>query len=240
MEPINLDIIRLDGGTQARAQLDDCVIRDYASCMKEGAQFPPVMVFHDGSDNWLADGFHRVHGAREAGLDSVLADIRQGTRRDAILYSVGANAGHGLRRKNGDLRRAVMVLLADPEWSQWSNCEIARRCACSESYVRSLREQPGELSSHSAKIRTVNRKGRTFQQDGSRIGQHKQATKGAAFQPVLGHSYPPPMVPLSLPRENPQLAADALIELFNVAWLTALAGRISNYIHQLPQGDSHD
>jgi hypothetical protein len=42
-----------------------------------------------------------------------------------VLYTVGANATHGLRRSNADKRRAVSMLLDDPEWAQWSNLAIA-------------------------------------------------------------------------------------------------------------------
>ena len=51
------------------------------------------------------------------GLAKISADVREGSRRDAILYAVGANASHGLKRTNRDKRNAVMVLLKDPEWS---------------------------------------------------------------------------------------------------------------------------
>jgi hypothetical protein len=40
-----------------------------------------------------------------------------------------AAAAHGLKRSNKCKRNAVMTLLNDPEWSQWSDGEIARRCA---------------------------------------------------------------------------------------------------------------
>ena len=65
--------------------------------------------------------------------------MRQGTRRDAILFSVGANASHGLRRTNQDKRRAVETLLRDEEWGAWSNSEIARRCGVHHSTVADLR-----------------------------------------------------------------------------------------------------
>lgn len=39
--------------------------------------------------------------------------------REAILFIVGANASHGLRRTNADKRRTVERLLADEEWRGW-------------------------------------------------------------------------------------------------------------------------
>jgi len=35
-----------------------------------------------------------------------------------LLYAVGSNATHGLRRSNADKRRAAQMLLEDPEWVQ--------------------------------------------------------------------------------------------------------------------------
>ena len=136
---IAVNKLRLDGGTQPRAELNFVVIAEYAEAMQNGAQFPPVVVFYDGAQYWLADGFHRVHAAKSAALEVIPADIRQGTRRDAVLYSVGANAQHGLRRTNADKRRSVETLLRDEEWRKWSNEEIARRCAVDAKTVSKYR-----------------------------------------------------------------------------------------------------
>lgn len=136
---INLADIRIDGGTQARASLDEETVADYAAAIEDGAEFPAIVVFFDGSAHWLADGFHRFHAQRKAGAANVLAEVRKGTRRDAILHSVGANANHGLRRTNDDKRRSVMTLLEDEEWSKWSDREIARKCAVSQPFVSGLR-----------------------------------------------------------------------------------------------------
>ena len=38
-----------------------------------------------------------------------------------------------------DKRRAVMTLLNDPEWSAWSDREIARQCRVSDKTVGHLR-----------------------------------------------------------------------------------------------------
>jgi len=35
---------------------------------KGGLRFPAIVLFTDGQRYWLADGFHRVLAAREAGL----------------------------------------------------------------------------------------------------------------------------------------------------------------------------
>jgi N6-adenosine-specific RNA methylase IME4 len=136
-----LNKIVVDGGTQSRAGLDDATVFEYTEAMLAGDAFEPVVVFYDGKRYWLADGFHRVKAAKEANAKTIEADVRQGTQRDAILYSVGANAKHGKRRTNDDKKRAVEKLLSDPEWSQWSNREIARRCAVDEGTVRRYREE---------------------------------------------------------------------------------------------------
>lgn len=144
---IPISAIRLDGGTQSRALLQDGIINEYAAALEDGASFPPVVLFYDGSDHWLADGFHRVRAYLFAGRDTIPADVRQGTRRDAILYSVGANEAHGLRRTNDDKRRAVLTLLNDAEWAMWSDREIARRCNVSDKTVASLRPVTADFRS---------------------------------------------------------------------------------------------
>jgi hypothetical protein len=46
---------------------------------------------------------------------------------------------HDLRRTNEDKRRAVLTLLQDEEWTQWSDREIARRCGVSHQMVAPIR-----------------------------------------------------------------------------------------------------
>lgn len=147
IENVSLASIRTDGGTQPRAALYQNVIDDYADALQAGAVFPPVVLFYDGTDYWLADGFHR-HGAhKQAGVSEIHADVRQGTRREAVLFSVGANAAHGLRRTNEDKRRAVMTLLQDAEWARWSDREIARRAGVHHDLVGGLRKSLAETAS---------------------------------------------------------------------------------------------
>lgn len=144
---ISMADIRIDGGTQSREEINEDIIAEYFEAIVDGDEFPPIKLFYDGRTYWLADGFHRYHASAKAGLTVIKASVAQGTRRDAILHACGANATHGLRRSNADKRRAVNILLADEEWSKWSNREIAKRCGVVESYVRLLRK---EASAHRA------------------------------------------------------------------------------------------
>lgn len=139
IQQLRLDQIRTDGGTQCRIGMDPDVIQEYAVARLDGAKFPPVIVFYDKSHYWLADGFYRCASTRKAGLKRIDADVRTGTKRDAVLFAVGANQSHGLRRSNADKRRAVLTLLQDEEWGQWSNSEIARRCGVHHEMVANLR-----------------------------------------------------------------------------------------------------
>jgi hypothetical protein len=102
--------------------------------------------------------FHRIIAAEELGLVEITADVREGTRRDAILYAVGANAAHGLKRTNRDKRNAVMLLLRDPEWSAWADREIARICAVTHPFVGKLRSSLVTVTSEPSAARTYTTK----------------------------------------------------------------------------------
>lgn len=150
MTELEVKLIKLDGGTQARAGIDRETVNEYVEALRESDStwpFPPVIVYHDGDAYWLADGFHRITAARQHGRFVCDADVRQGTQRDAILHAAGANAEHGLRRTPEDKRRAVLRLLEDAEWGRWSDREIARRCKVSHPFVAKIREETGNITS---------------------------------------------------------------------------------------------
>lgn len=196
---LKLSCIRVDGGTQPRAQLDWLLVDEYADVMLDDRYLPPVEVTYDGADYWLWDGFHRLEATRKIGKDSIAANVQQGTRRDAVLLSVSANAHHGLRRTNEDKRRAVETLLKDEEWSQWSDREIARRAAVSHTFVTKLR--PEIVSVNDLQMeRKVQRNGTIYTQDTTNIGGN-------------GHYEPEP--------EQPELNYDEVAEEF--------AGEVDGY-----------
>lgn len=140
---LSLDKIRIDCGTQSRAKIDQDVVAQYADDMLAGAQFPPIVVFHDGAEYFLADGFHRYFAAKKAGSPGFKCDVRQGTLRDAILHSFEANISHGLRPSIADRRKSVTAMLLDIEWQEWSDREIARKCGVSHTLVAAMRKELG-------------------------------------------------------------------------------------------------
>ena len=130
-----------DAGAQVRAEMYPDTIRDYADDMLDGAVFPPIILFHDGTQYWLADGYHRLESAKKIKREIVAAEVRQGTARDAILYGIGANASHGLRRTQADKRRAIERLLKDPEWSQMSDRKLAAIAKVDHKTVGNVRRE---------------------------------------------------------------------------------------------------
>lgn len=139
---VDISKIRRDGGTQSRAEINEETVTEYAEAMADpDTVFPPITVYFDGRDYWLADGFHRLAAWERIGRTDIPAEIRQGDRRRAILHSCSANAAHGLRRTNADKRRAVRTLLEDDEWAAWSDREIARRCRVSDHTVAKYRAE---------------------------------------------------------------------------------------------------
>lgn len=151
VQQIDLALIELSGGTQSRAGYDEQTLAEYVSAWERGIQFPPIDLYFDGEKYWLSDGFHRVSSRKRASLpgSTIAAIVHQGTRRDAVLASLGANATHGLKRSNADKRRAVMTLLQDQEWCKWTNTAIAQVCGVDETLVRTIKS---ELSSVKPKI----------------------------------------------------------------------------------------
>jgi hypothetical protein len=131
--------IRRDGGTQPRVGMDAETVSEYAEAMAGGETFPPVTVYYDGTDHWLADGFHRVNAALNAGLAEIPADVRQGTLDDAKWHAAGANATHGLRRTNADKRKSVELALSTERGRASSDRVIADQCGVSHPTVTAVR-----------------------------------------------------------------------------------------------------
>lgn len=138
-ETVRISDLRRDAELQCRAKgTQRTTVTEYATSMTAGAIFPPVVVFRDRQGVlWLADGFHRCAAAEHAGVAELAADVREGGRRDALLYAAKANAEHGLRRTNADKRRAVLLVLA--AFPKMSDRKIGEACGVDNKTVAAAR-----------------------------------------------------------------------------------------------------
>lgn len=141
---IKLSAIETCAGTQTRVAINEDVVAEYAEAMTGGAEFPPVVVFHDSTTYYLADGFHRTLAATRIKLKEIDADVHKGTKQDALIYSLGANQTHGLPRTNKDKRQCVTIALR--EFADWSDRRIAEVCGVGHQLVGSIRAEVDESS----------------------------------------------------------------------------------------------
>jgi hypothetical protein len=152
-ELLALSAVRFDADCQSRVCLDEETVAEYAYRMREGTEFPPITVFFDGSEYWLADGFHRYAAwkglARERGDEAsadVPAEIRQGTRLEAVRHALSANAHHGKRREPGDYRKGYVIAVRNERDTRilearragHKQADIAQREGVTERTVRNI------------------------------------------------------------------------------------------------------
>jgi hypothetical protein len=138
-QELSLESINIYGGTQARVQTTDDAIESYADEMTQGAIFPPIIVYFDGTAHWLADGFHRYLAAKRIQRPAILAEVYPGGRTDALRHALGANVTNGVYRNNADKRNAVEIALE--EWPDRANPVIAELCRVSADLVRRCRSE---------------------------------------------------------------------------------------------------
>ncbi len=136
--------LKIDTTFQVRAALNLETITEYAEAMKAGANFPPVKVVNHNGTYILADGFHRVEAARQAGKDIILAEIVDGDESTALEIAVKGNRQHGLRMTSADKRRAIKMVLK--QWLDKSNREIARLVGCTDPTVAAVKQSMQKFS----------------------------------------------------------------------------------------------
>lgn len=107
---MKIKIADLDLSLQTRAGTDADTIKTYAEAMADGAQFPDVTVFTDGTKYWLADGFHRVMAAKVNGKSAISADVRKGTEDDAVVFGGTANNKQGKRPTRADVQHFLEMV----------------------------------------------------------------------------------------------------------------------------------
>jgi hypothetical protein len=237
-QTLRLDQLRIDGGTQPRVAIDEQVVADYAALYSNGVNLPPVTVFFDGATYWLSDGFHRYWANKRIDCEYVFADVRQGTQRDAILHSVGANADHGLRRTNADKRKAVLTLLEDEEWSKWTDREIGKRCGVDHKTVGAARHSlTGEIPQSKPSPRTYKtRHGTVARMKTGNINRHRNRGPDSP-NPVRQPRPALAQTNLNLPHD-PAYGARAIVAAMGVDYARQLIDSLTSYLQEKKEGDA--
>jgi hypothetical protein len=256
-QTLKLEQIRIDGGTQPRVAIDEQVVADYAESYSTGVSMPPVTVFFDGATYWLADGFHRYWANKRIDCEYIIAEVHQGTQRDAVLYSVGANAGHGLRRTNADKRKAVLTMLTDPNvchdesGTPWSDLAISRRCCVSAPFVAKMRAScqedltPNVYSENRPQRRAYTTKHgtaavMTTSNIGRKIGASSRKHASAAGSEMNPVRQPRPALAqtsLNLPHD-PQYGARAIVSAMGAEYARQLIDSLTDYLEHRKEGDA--
>lgn len=252
IEQIFPEYIRLDGDTQPRTKIEQSVCDEYGEQMKAGDKFPPIDVFFDGENYWLADGFHRINAYVMAlPGEAIECNVYKGTLQDAQWHSYSVNKTHGVRRSKEDKEQAVRAALMHPKGASQSDRQIANYVGVVHSTVAKYRQQlmleSGGQIGHLTK--RTGRDGKTY--PGSR-GQHmsksrpskgRGTSRGVATPPRSASEYfdarqagqrvarPGSMVKLELPNNNTANCAYDLLRHFTFEYLQKVFSEITR-LHQ--------
>jgi len=158
MRKVNLNDIRIDGGTQGRVVIDQQHVYHMVEMMKEGYEFDPIDTNFDGVTHWLVDGFHRYHAYKLIGIKEVTIKYVPGTQEEAVIRSYGVNSKHGLPRSLEDKKKVVQEALANPLLKDKSNYEIAKICVVSQSFVAGVKDPEKKKKQKEAKERHIQKK----------------------------------------------------------------------------------
>lgn len=163
---IELNKIRLDGGTQPRKKIYEEHVANLTEVLLNGGSMKDEpAVFFDGKEYWLADGFHRYHAHKRAGFTELSCEVTNGTKRDAFVYSLGANHDHGMPRTNEEKRDAVITAFNDVELCELSDAQIAKICKVSGMTVGRVRkslelQRPEKVTTKKGKLMDTSNIGR--------------------------------------------------------------------------------
>ncbi len=141
IEVIVIDLLNLSKGTQIRIATCEEAVQRYCELMEteEGRlSFPPIIVYRDSDgEYWIADGHHRIKAAIRRKLNTIVAEVREGSRADALWESVRANAKNGIMLTKADLHNAMVMLV---KHTQKSNVAIAELIGFSDMTIKRYRD----------------------------------------------------------------------------------------------------
>ena len=142
---VDISLIEFSSSTQLRCRLNTETVATYADEMKNGTEFPPVILFSPDAATekryFIGDGHHRIEAAKTNGETQIKSEIRSGGYEDALIFAAGANDKHGLRVTRKDKQNAITILLKNPVFQNRSDREISEIVHTDHKTVGSVRKK---------------------------------------------------------------------------------------------------
>ena len=157
-ESVPLLLIRTDGGTQYRSNIDDGTVDDYKLAYKDGINLPPLQAVFDGTHYWIYDGFHRLKAMQTLGKSEVPICYLEGTLDDAKLLALTVNAKHGLPRNLATKRAIGIAALQCPALKDRTTYDIAKITGLSSPFIKSLRDPEAKVRQQDARDKSAIKK----------------------------------------------------------------------------------
>lgn len=166
--------VRVDGLNEER-------VETYMTAISNGEQLPPVVLFRleDGT-LLLSSGFHRHEAHKRLERLDISAEIREGTRRDAVTFAFEDNKNHGLPLTNKDKKAYLLARLKDETWAGISQRELARQLGVHHDTVGSwIKESSMTGGNPPVRTQVVGKDGRVY--NTANITEANRARTKAAF-----------------------------------------------------------
>lgn len=156
-----------DTHLQARERhLDVSHVQMLHEILRQQGQLAPVIVFRellDGKERLhLADGFHRHEVYRREGLTGIPAFVIKGKYHDAIEYATMCNRRLCLPRRKEDIRKAIFMILEQPDWFNRPAKTIGDHVGISHGSVEKYRVEFCSIHKVDPPDRVINFKGQSF------------------------------------------------------------------------------
>ena len=145
VQKLRLYKIKLDPQYQPRLKINNGYVREYADLIREGVEFPPIVVTPtENGDFSVISGFHRLKAYNEVGIKEIEAEILQANKFDLLKRAIEDNTKHGVRYTNEDKWQCVTLLLDEPESEKMSDNAIASIAGVSNHLVKKIRSTSQE------------------------------------------------------------------------------------------------
>lgn len=147
VQEISMKAIVVDTSFQARVNpIDMDHVKKLAGIrdINNGEFLGPIVVFLTPEGRFLlADGFHRHRENKARRGESIRAYVVEVAdhEHEARLFAAMCNRELCLPRNKEDVRKAVEMLLADPECWEWSKSRIAQHCGTSANSVAKYQDE---------------------------------------------------------------------------------------------------